>query len=528
MGPDFIKKDDLTEMQQNPWVENFFRPALLVGMITCLSVAIVNLIQTFNPSWHRTYILAGMILVTIEAVYSYRILKIQGRIRDINWSFRLGEWGSLMLVLKALTYVNEPWRATVTDIQNWATEPMGIFTMEYSIVITLSFLIWYATTNTMKIFDALFDLFANQSDAGDPFSNLTNRFYYGGGLLIFISGVTHWISREGLGVLTDFSRPRVKGVFFNALIYFVLGLILLSQTQLNIHYAKWQLQKIDVSATLIKRWALYGTTVLVIVGGAVFFLPTSYTMGFLSSAKLMLQYGINAVLYLAQIAWTIIYFPFKWLMMSPPPLDSIIYQKEAAKDRPIFSPEYDISAPASDVVQSFIFWIVFLAVVVFILRTYLKDHPEILKWLRNLRLHYSWFTWLARIWQWLKGSAQAVIELMPKPVILHTGEPDTATERNRRWFRLGKMSARKRIIYYYLSTLRRAQKAGINRHTSQTPTEFAPRLAKILPDKNAEINQLTETFVHARYSRDTFIHTQAHSIKRLWKNIRIALKRVEK
>ncbi|MBW1779544.1 MAG: DUF4129 domain-containing protein [Deltaproteobacteria bacterium] len=522
MGLDTIKKKNLQDIPQNPWMENLFRPALLTGMMTCLSIAMVNLVKALNPSWHNAYLLAGMILVTMEAIYSYRTLRKKGRLRTGKFRYRLTEWGTLMLLLKALTYANRPITAVVADIESWPAKPLNILSMEFIIVCVLSFLIWTATTNTMKAFDALFDRSLVQSREVDPFSSLTNRFYYGGGLLIFITGVTQWILRAGLGVLTDLGRPGIQGVLLNVLIYFVLGLILLSQTQLNILFANWRSQKMDVSANLIKRWTLYGITILVIVGMVAFLLPTGYTLGFLSSVKLMLQYGIHMIIYLVQLIWIIIMFPLKWFL-SLFPLDPVQFQQES-RDLPAFFPEKEIAAPASDVVHSFIFWLIFLAVVVFLLGCYLKDHPELLNWTRHLRVRYPWFTWLVRLWQWLKGGARAVSEFIPRPVIIQTQKPDEKPGSHRRRIRFAKMSARKRIIYYYLSTLKTAERSGCRRHKSQTPKEFANQLVEVLPHMDGEIDLLTQTFLHARYSRDISSHHQALSVKMIWKTIRSALR----
>jgi hypothetical protein len=238
---------------------------------------------------------------------------------------------------------------------------------------------------------------------------------------------------------------------------------------------------------------------------------------------LMLQYGIHTVLSIAQLTWVIIIFLLR-LLLSLFPLDSVEFQKDS-RDQPVLSPESDISAPDSDAVYSFIFWLVLLAVVVYLLRTYAKDHPELLKWLKHFRLPYSW---LARFWQWLKGGAHAFIEFIPRPVTLYTEEPDPKTGLNPRRFRLGKMSTRQHIIYCYLNTLKHAEKSGLIRQQSQTPAEFATLLAKVLPDMDAEINLLTETFVHARYSRDAFSHKQALSVKRIWKNIRSELRGIQR
>jgi hypothetical protein len=504
-------------------MENLLRPALLTATITCLSISLVNLVKSFSPSWGSPFFLVGLILVTLEAIYSYQNLKKRGRIKDNKFRYRLAEWCTIVILLKILTYANKPWEITLADIKSCAAEPLNIIDMEFSVFVFLAFLVWSATTNIMKTFGDLFDHYRLKSRAIDPFTSLTNRFYCGGVLIVFISGAAYWISSSGLGALTDFDRTYVSAVFFNVMIYFILGLILLSQTQLNIHLTGWKFQKVEVSDNVVKNWAGYGMIVLFAVGAVVYFLPTSYTTGFLSSVKLVLQYGLKVFLILSHLIWAIILIPLKWFLALFP-LENRAYQK-TPEDRHMLSGEIDISAPDSDVIYSFIFWLVILSIVLYLLKIYFKDHPELLQWIRKVRVRYSWIEWIAKLWKWLKRGAHEFIEMIPRPVILYTKETDKKVVLKQRRFRLGKMTARQRIIYYYLQTLKSAEKAGFKRRNSQTPAELAPQLAEIIPDMNEEIDVLTAIFVRARYSRDNYRDNEVFIIKRIWKYVRSELRR---
>lgn len=526
MGAEIIEQNEVTEAPYNPWMDGLFEPTLLTAMITCLSISLKNLIKAINPSWSETYFLAGMVLVTIEAIYSYRTIRRHRHIRDKRLRFRLAEWGIILLSMKALTYLNKTWSMTLADIQRWVADPIHFMTMEFVMYSFFSFLIWHITTSTMKAFDTLFDPFMRTSASIDPPQPLIHRFYQGGIILILISALAQWFSETRLGDLIDFSRPSIKGVFFNVLIYFVLGLVLVSWTHLNLHRVEWRKQKIDVSRQLTKRWAQYGFTALAIITLTAFFLPTGFTLGLLTSIKLLLQHVLNGIIYFITFIWGIVFFCFKWLM-SLFPLGNDIFQEEF-KSRPKLPKQGNIEASPSEILSSYIFWIIILAIFVYLLRTYFKDNPGQLKWIKAIRFRYSWLAWLGKFWQWLKGGVQSAIDLLPGLVVSRSKRGETPTRLKRRWPLLRKLSAKEKILYYYLNILRRAEKCGLNRQKDQTPKEFAFRLNQNIPDMDREINLLTETFVHARYSRDVFEDTQASLVKTTWQQIRKVLRKKQK
>jgi len=522
MGAEIIEQNKVTEAPYNPWMDGLFEPALLTAMITCLSISLKNLIKANNPSWSGTYFLAGVVLVTIEAIYSYRTIRRYRHIRDKRLRFRLAEWGIILLSMKALTYLNKSWSMTLVDIQRWVANPLRFMTMEFVIYSFLAFLTWHITTSTMKAFDTLFDPSMRASASIDPPQPLIHRFYQGGIILVLISGLAQRFSGTILGDPIDFNRPSVKGVFFNVLVYFVLGLVLLSRTHLNLHLVEWRKQKIDVSHQLIRRWAQYGFTALAMITLTAFFLPTRYTLGFLTSIKLLLLYGLKGIIYFITFIWGIMFLCLKWLM-SLFPLGGNLFREEF-KSIPKRS-EGNIEASPSEILYSYIFWIIVLAIFVYLLRTYFKDNPGLFKRIKAIRFRYPWLAWVGKFWQWLKRGVQSAIDLLPGLVVLGSKKGETSTRLKRRWPLLSKLSAKEKILYYYLSTLRRAGKCGLNRQKDQTPKEFAFRLNQTIPDMAGEIELLTEAFVHARYSLDVFDDTQASLVKTTWKQIRKVLRK---
>jgi hypothetical protein len=530
MAGSFLDEKRIPEVKRNPWLDHLVRPFILTAMIACLSVGVVNLVRVINPAWHGTYFVAGMTLVSVEAIYSYIVLK-RSRPSDISpLHYRLVEVGMLIILIKILTYSNKPLSFIFTDLQTIARTPSHFFSTEYLIFFFLATLAWGAATGTMKDFEALYDPFTFHSETIMPYNSLTTRFFWGGGILVFLSGVTQWISRAGWNSLVDFERSSIGGVIFNVLIYFMLGLVILSQAQLTMLLTRWEIQQVKVSPQLVKRWIQYGLTLLAIITLGVLFLPTGYTLGFLASAGLVLQFFIGILMSLTRLIILLMLLPFLWLMYllgfgeatPPPPPTMPQAPPEAANPGGAPLPSW------LEVARSFIFWILMLATIAYLVRTYLRDHPEVIELLKRFILLRPSLRWLINLWRRLAGWVQAGIDMIPKPVRLRPQSEAVETRQRWRWPRLGRMSARERILYYYLNTLKRSEKVGVVRQKHQTPTEFVPELNQTLPDLEGEVNLLTEAFVRARYSRDTFNIEHVSLVKTIWEQIRAGLRRTRK
>jgi hypothetical protein len=89
-----------------------------------------------------------------------------------------------------------------------------------------------------------------------------------------------------------------------------------------------------------------------------------------------------------------------------------------------------------------------------------------------------------------------------------------------RFPRLGALSPRQKIVFYYQALLRRGNETGLPRDKSQTPNEYAELLEHSLPTVKEDVLSLTESFCEARYSRHPVEPQDANQVKAYWERIR--------
>jgi len=303
--------DEIPQIERNSWADNFFRPLLVTVMIMSFNVSLVNLVRLVNPAWRGIYFLVGIFIVTLEAIYSYRILK-QRRSFEVGsmLRYRLAEWVLLIVILKLLNFAGKSAAAIWAELEVLWYDPLNFINLEFYLVIILAMLAWSTVTTTMDDFEALYDPYSIHTR---PMEGLATRFFWGGTILVLISGLSQWIARTGTASLIDYQRPSLGGILLNVLVFFVAGLVLLSQANLTRLLVGWQYQKITMTRGLVKQWAKYGLLFLGIITLVVFFLPTSYTLGFLDNAGIVIQNLIVILIFLIRLLLFLIALPFMWL-----------------------------------------------------------------------------------------------------------------------------------------------------------------------------------------------------------------------
>ena len=63
------------ERERNPWMENLFRPLVIGVMFGCIALSLVELVRLFLPGWNGTLIVWACVLASLEANYSYRLIR---------------------------------------------------------------------------------------------------------------------------------------------------------------------------------------------------------------------------------------------------------------------------------------------------------------------------------------------------------------------------------------------------------------------------------------------------------------------
>jgi len=256
-----------------------------------------------------------------------------------------------------------------------------------------------------------------------------------------------------------------------------------------------------------------------------FLLPTGYTAGLLDTAGFALNLVAMVLWFVGSLLLLLITFPFAWLLW--------LLSKLMGSDIPIvrrrLSPlQFAQQGPGSvapnwfEMLRSLIFWIVVLGMIFYVVRGYLRDRPELLEALGALgpirvlrRLWVALWHWWGR---WTKAVSERLIRLAPSGLMRRRSSEESAP-----FFRLGALPPRERVLYYYLSILRRAGQQGFPRRRDQTPYEYDATLGPNLPEAQQEMALLTQAFVEARYSRQAIEPDHARRARTAWQWVKAAL-----
>jgi hypothetical protein len=242
-------------------------------------------------------------------------------------------------------------------------------------------------------------------------------------------------------------------------------------------------------------WIRYLLILLGLAALVAFLLPTGYTVGILDLAAM----AFFIISYLVTFLYLLLLWPISMLLSllmgrpvetAMPPLQrpQIVPEPPAAR-----SP----GSPIWGILQSVLFWVILIGVVVYLVRSYLRDHPEMLTAVKQLRP----IAWLAGLWRvlqrWLRDVGRKVQTRVPE--LIQRLLP-TRSQADRRRGRPRGPTPRQQLIYHYLTTLDHAEEAGLPRRRTETPYEYRRTLAPHLAEGGAAMEGLTEGFIVARYS----------------------------
>jgi hypothetical protein len=237
--------------------------------------------------------------------------------------------------------------------------------------------------------------------------------------------------------------------------------------------------------------------------------------------------------YIATLLSLILSFLFGLLLM---PLMSLFGKEptEPTQLLPLRFPQPEASGPEPgsaalnwwEILRSLLFWVAALGMVAYVIGSYLHDRPELLTALTSLKVIRSLRGLLAALCRRLTGLAEAVNERLPRAMRRRARRGSVETPF--RFFRLGALSHRERILYYYLSVLRRAGRLGLPRRHSQTPSEYDAILGPHLDQARQDMTQLTQAFVEARYSRHTFDRKRDRQVRAVWQQVKAALRALKR
>ena len=525
MGPGYRA----TELDRNPWVENVFYPVVIGGMVGCVAWSLGKLVAEFLFIWDPIFFTASCVLVAWEAMYSYRLFHTRLILRLNAWRFRGAELLAIFILIRIGSYVGDSWSEVLADVRSWPQDPTAIVGIRTLLAFPLALLFWSAVTQTMHDLDRL----GERPDADrwyvPPTESLFGRFFWGGAVLLISAGLT----RVALSEFTKLDRPAVPGLVLNALLYFLLGLVTLGQVHLTRLRKRWQMAEIQVASGLARRWIRYSLVFIGLAAILAFMLPTGYTVGLLDAVRFVIGILIQVFL----VLYSLITFPLQLLLWL---LSMLMGEPQPAPEfkRPQFEPLP--RAPAANgggpnwiaLLRTLIFWAFILGAMFYVVRSYLRDRPGLQQAVAGFRPIRMLRQAVAALWRWLRARInrlrRTISEHLPRRLPRELSRGAASAARRLSFFRLGALSPRERVLYYYLSILRRADKLGFSRRRDQTPYEYDAMLEPHLTEAQQEMHLLTGAFVEARYSRREIEPDEDRRVRARWKRVRAALQSLKR
>lgn len=509
-------------MKSDAWIKDVFRPLALAVMAGCVAWSIGELIKLLFPFWNSVWTTAVCVLATLEAHVSYRLLQRQPLFITNRWRLRLLEVAFLFVMVKAGYAFSVPWEIFVADLRALPSDPGRLFEPITVVNFLLALFTLFIVNDMLTDLDELSDpeLVLSPISARD---RIAERFFYAGLILMVASG----LARIGFSEIFNLGRVMVAGLIINALLYFTVGLLVLGQANYARLTALWQGEGTPVAGQLGIRWARHSLLFLMGVAALAFSLPTFYSAGLLGLINSVFTFLVTALYFFAAfISFALVgllslFFPAPedvrpQVNIPPTPLPPTP-EPIAAPNEP---PPLD---PGMEFLRNIGFWAVIILIVSYILIAYLRERPEILQAVKNLRL----FKILKQFWETLTHNISTLASAARQALAETWQNFRRAPLPPLPFFNLRRASTREQIFYYYLSTLRRAQQLGAGRRPAQTPDEYAPQLEQTVEEARAEALALTEAFDQARYSAKPVDKEKARETKEIWEKVRAALAKLK-
>ena len=485
------KKDKSSEDSPQPgWIVNFLQPAMIGVMVACISYTIAQLLRQWVPGWRHHLFIIAPILAALAGYATHQTIQKHYLGSNESLRYQIYELVLIFLLCKISTHLDNTMSEIISQVQGWFTDPKTFFDGETILMFVLSTMAWFSAAVTARDLHNITDptLYIGEKS---PMTRLSTRFYAGGLILL----ITTAFARVRFAEILQNDNPRVPGLIFNILIYFMLGLFLLGQLNYLRHTGLWRRQRVQFDAEVGKVWLRYSLLFLGLVTLIAFILPTGYTVGLLD----LVRYTINLVLFIVNLIFFILSYPVLLLL-------SLLFRNEESAlplpETPVsFQPPETPAATSNnewlEIARSIVFWIIALMAVGYVIRGYLRDRSNLLTSLQRIK-PVKWLMIvlknIARLWRRISSS---IVETVPKMIdrLRRRSAKRLSPSRKQRG-----AGHRDRVFFHYLHTLDVAKEEGLSRANTQTPYEYNQVLASSLKDAKPQMARLTEIFMEARYS----------------------------
>jgi hypothetical protein len=551
---------DKTPFDQQ-WLGSILRPALIVILIGCLNIALLSMLLRLYPGLASGYaqtVIGLSLLAVLLACATTTWLAQPGKRHLRRPIYRLAEFLFLLLMARLLVWLTLDGFPSITQLLYRPLEGLldGPFIFA-AIVISLSWLFaGELTADLLRLALQPDELFAieedrigelirtSNSDRPAILQRLVSRWVAGGILLVLIAASVR-LERPAVGFLA-ITRQNIDPMIIAAvIIYFLAGLLLISQGQLAILRTRWLLDRVPTSEQVLGQWPLYVIGLLLGIGLLAALLPFGGTFYLAQILSAIVTFFFNAIFGIFRFFMGLLLLLIAALSgeapeappeAPPPPPPAPMIPEAAAQAAGL--PEWAGGA---------LFWVVMALFLSYAAYIYLSDKGVQFTWLRAfwqlLRARWRALFGSYQQWQQTRLRRQASTTVDPE------GSPGRRASRRRGWRHL---DPSQQVRYFYLTMVERAAASGVARAAGETPAQYAIRLRDFLmvsaaaspaePDEStegataseaspltaeqsqsthgsAEVSELTNAFMRIRYARQVATAPEASALATIWQKI---------
>lgn len=532
---------------ENPRAFLFISYTLVFLMLVCFLMTIGILIQNEMPGWSSDSIAGITVFVVLDRLYMYKRMKALVPFSR-EWAIANGtQWVVVGLFIKFLLSFAKGSDALLRDISLFTRGDLAnLFGPEFIVTLLLAFLVWHITGQFLELLDeigldqksALLAASAPvQNDippAHERLVNLTLQLGIGLVILTVLTRIDLNAIYNGNGAFRGLNR--LSGAEAGALFYFIFGFALLCLSRLIALQTRWRQQRIPVASNnMVRQWGVYSFFFLLILILVVSFLPSSANLGLFHLLRILFDFLIRTLFFISQLIIflisLILSIPFLLFGRGIPVRNQLppTPAPTPLPPNPLAESALPINDPLLALIRSILLWGSLFVIVGFSVARFVRQHGGFQATLRKLPIA----SWLFFAWQWLSNNADKA-RMTLSHTIADAWQSMVSRPDGKRIFphpgllRLSALDPRRLIYFFYLAMIRRGSEQGVARKSSQTPSEYAVTLKRVLPSVNEDVHSITEAFVEARYSPRQINSEKANLVKAAWKRVRRALQTLKK
>lgn len=529
------------ELRDSGWQSELGRPLMIAIQMTSLIVGPLAVVIAIAGDPRLRYVAGLAFLAALAAVYSRQWLSMPSQRVTRKTAFKLAELVLLFVILRGVTWALTGEWPTAASLRGWLLEPLSFLDGFYLAAILLCALAWQRAGIVAELFYQLALTPGElrwveeqrvsswwrgsrsedraQISRQEMVDSYINQWLIGGIFLVFCAGATRVSIDQQAGLhLLETGVP--DQVIVAVIMYFLTGLVLISQARLAQMRALWYFDGVEAPPDLPGRWNRLSLVIVVGVGLAASLLPLGSTWQLGAIVNVIVTVVVQIAIGIVSLL--IALFSLVLLLFGKPPeeMPQLEASIEPAPPPPPPMPTIDLPPWLGGAG----IWLLVIVITIVALRYFIG--PDGLAVTRN-RLRALGLRVLALLRRWWAGAraaaAASLAIIAPRRRVSEDGR-DGNLRLPWRFVRLSALSPRDRVRYFYLSTVRRAGEQGTVRQASQTPVEFLRDLESTWPEAEGDATALTEAFLAARYDRVEISPDTAQETKTVWERVKRALK----